>query len=149
MTLSGCGTAAAPSFFSPSKKFVSSAPVLSLFNSKLLGTVSVDASSYGLGAVLLQAGQPIEFASRSLTDTQCRYAQIEKELLAVQFGVTHFHHHVYGKNWSQAPGWIRGKANWILFPRIHRMRLQLQVYSYQLLYKPRKELRHMGRISRR
>ena len=43
-----------------------------------------------------QAGQPIEFASRSLTDTQCRYAQMEKDLLAVQFGVTHFHHYVYG-----------------------------------------------------
>ena len=77
-------------------ELVSSAPVLRLFDLKLLVTVSVDASSYGLGAVLLQAGQPIEFSSRSLTDRQCGYAQIEKELLAVQFGVTHFHHHVYG-----------------------------------------------------
>ncbi len=57
--------------------------------------LSVDASPIGVGAVLLQLGQPIEFASRTLTDTQQRYAQIEKELLAVQFGLKHFHQYVY------------------------------------------------------
>jgi hypothetical protein len=58
------------------QELVSLAPVLRLFDPKLPVTISVGASSYGLGAVLLQAGQPIEFASRSLTDTQRRYAQI-------------------------------------------------------------------------
>ena len=77
-------------------ELVSSAPVLRLFDLKLPVTVSFDASPYSLGAVLLQNGQPIEFASRSLTDTQRRYAQIKKELLAVQFGMTHFHHYVCG-----------------------------------------------------
>ncbi|XP_045502933.1 uncharacterized protein LOC123699928 [Colias croceus] len=47
--------------------------------------VSVDASSVALGAVLLQRGRPVEYASRTLTDTQTRYAQIEKEMLAIVF----------------------------------------------------------------
>ncbi len=45
----------------------------------------MDASAEGLGAVLLQEGQPVAFGSRSLTECQKRYAQIEKELLAIVY----------------------------------------------------------------
>ena len=49
--------------------------------------ISADTSSYGLGAVLLQyhsdTWKPVAFASHSLTDTECRYVQIEKEALAL------------------------------------------------------------------
>ena len=48
-------------------------------------TVQADASQRGLGACLLQDGQPIAFASKSLTDTETRYANIERELLAIVF----------------------------------------------------------------
>ena len=46
-------------------------------------TIQCDASETGLGAVLMQNGQSICYASRTLTDTETRYAQIEKELLAI------------------------------------------------------------------
>ena len=49
--------------------------------------LQVDACKSGLGAVLVQDSSPIAYAPRSLTETECRYAQIEKELLAVVFGV--------------------------------------------------------------
>ena len=61
--------------------------MLRLFDSSLPVLLSVDASPLGVGAVLLQNGQPLEFASRTLTETEQRYAQIEKELLAVFLGV--------------------------------------------------------------
>jgi hypothetical protein len=54
----------------------------------------VDASSKGLGAALVQNGQPIAYASRALTKTQQNYAQIEKETLAIAFGCTKFHQDV-------------------------------------------------------
>ena len=57
-------------------------------------TITCDASQTRLGALLLQDNKP---ASRALTDPETRYAQIEKELLAVVFAFTRFHQYVYGK----------------------------------------------------
>ena len=51
----------------------------------------------GLGAVLVQAGSSIAYASRSLTEAECNYAQIEKELLAATFGCERFHQYIYAK----------------------------------------------------
>ena len=60
--------------------------VLTLYNPEAESKVSVDASSYGLGAVLLQKSdrwKPVAYASRSMSPTERRYAQIEKEALAI------------------------------------------------------------------
>lgn len=43
--------------------------------------VQCDISQHGLGAVLLQDGQPIDYRSKILTTTDSRYAQIEKDFL--------------------------------------------------------------------
>ena len=58
--------------------------------------IQADASHSGLGACLLQNGQPISYASRSLTETGQCCAQIEKELLAIVFAMQRFHHFIYG-----------------------------------------------------
>ena len=49
--------------------------------------IQVDASLRGLGAALMQDGKPVTFASKALTATEQRYANIERELLAIVFGV--------------------------------------------------------------
>ena len=46
---------------------------------------------------MLQDGRPIAFASRMLTDTECRYAKIEKEMLAVTYGLEKFNQYTYGR----------------------------------------------------
>ena len=61
-------------------------------------TLQCDASQTGLGASLLQNGQPVAYASRALTDTETRYAQIEKELLAIVYACTHFESDIYGRD---------------------------------------------------
>ena len=63
--------------------------------------ISADASSYGLGAVLLQEHKgewrPVSFASRALSETEQRYAQIEKEALATAWACDKFAEYILGK----------------------------------------------------
>ena len=42
-------------------------------------TIQVDASQVGLGAALLQDNKPVAFASKALTDAECRYVNIERD----------------------------------------------------------------------
>ena len=55
----------------------------------------VESSLRGLGAVLMQEGHPMTFTSKSPTDTESRYANIERELLAVVYGCECFHSYLY------------------------------------------------------
>jgi hypothetical protein len=48
-------------------------------------------------AALLQEDKPVALASRALTDAETRYAQIEKELLAVVFAFEKFNQYTYAR----------------------------------------------------
>ena len=50
-----------------------------------------NASEYGLGAALIQNNRPIAFASKTLTDIETRYANVERECLSVCYGLEKFH----------------------------------------------------------
>ena len=54
-------------------------PLLKYYDVTKSVTISADSSQSGLGAVCMQEGQPVAYASRALTTTQQAYAQIEKE----------------------------------------------------------------------
>ena len=58
-------------------------------------TIQVYASCRGLGAALIQEGKPIPFALKSLTETEQRYANIERKLLAVVFSCERFRTYIY------------------------------------------------------
>ena len=74
--------------FNELKTELTRSTVFALYDRAAKSKVSADVSSFSLGAVLLQrrnAGEwrPTAYASRSLSETKRRYAQIEKEALAV------------------------------------------------------------------
>ncbi|XP_041350871.1 uncharacterized protein K02A2.6-like [Gigantopelta aegis] len=73
-------------------------PVLGYFDVNKPVQIQADASQFGLGAVLLQDDRPIAYTSRSLTDAECRYAQIEKEMLSIVHGCVKFHNYILGKD---------------------------------------------------
>ena len=83
--------------FKEIKTALSSPPVLRFFDAAKSLSLQCDASDTGLGATLMQDGQPIAYASATLTRAQQSYTQIEKELLAIVFGLEHFHQFTYGR----------------------------------------------------
>lgn len=63
----------------------------------LTTVISVDSYEAGVGNILLQNKFPWAYTSEAMIETQTRYAQIEKELLAICFGLGKFHQHIFGK----------------------------------------------------
>ena len=78
--------------FQDAKDQLTSAKVLTHYNPTLPIVMAADASAYGVGAVISHvfpdsSERPIAFASRTLTTSEKNYAQLEKEALALVFGV--------------------------------------------------------------
>ena len=68
---------------------------LQFFNHKADTEVQCDASLKGLGTCMIQNGQPVSYVSKSLTDTESRYSNIEREMLGVVFALTRFYQYTY------------------------------------------------------
>jgi hypothetical protein len=62
--------------------------------------LATDVSAYGVGAVISHVFQdgserPIAFASRTWSASEKNYSQLQKEALAIIFGVKMFHQYLY------------------------------------------------------
>ncbi|PFX29727.1 Potassium channel subfamily T member 1 [Stylophora pistillata] len=85
------------------REALSSTPVTAYFDPEKETEISLDASPVGLAAILSQVDQKTEerhvvtYASRSLTATEQRYSQTEREALAVVWACEDLHLYVYGK----------------------------------------------------
>ena len=86
--------------FQQLKEAVVSDTTLRYFDPSLPLTIQVDASQVGLSAALLQDGKPMAFASKTLNKTECWYANIERDMLAVIFGAERFQMFVYGRSFT-------------------------------------------------
>ena len=100
------------------KSAVCESTLLSYYDKTKPIFIEVDASGQGLGAVLLQGSvsseelkqasqtdgkylkfrnklKPIAFASKSLSEAEQRYSNIERELLGVVWAIQHFNHYTF------------------------------------------------------
>ena len=135
------------------KSLICSECILTYFNPAEKSVIQVDASMKGIGAALMQNGHVIAYASKALTDAERRYANIERELLAVVFGCTRFHTYIYGSHFIVQSDHkplenIQHKGLASVPPRLQRMMMRLQPYDYEIVYKPGKEMVLADALSR-
>ena len=135
--------------FQTAKKQLTSTRLLVHYDPRRPLVLSCDASPYGVGAVLSHrmddgSEQPIAFASRSLAPAERKYAQLEKEGLAIVFGVKKFNQYLLGRTFvilsDHKPLQHLFSANRPVPPlasaRIQRWALTLGVYNCSIEYKP-------------
>ena len=123
--------------------------LLRYYNMNLPVTVQVDTSLRGLGACLIRKykgeDHPIAFASKSLTDVETRYTNIERELLAIVFACQCFSTYLLGRSFIAESDHkplemiaMKNLAN--APPRLQRMLLELQRFDFTIKYRPGKEM---------
>ena len=78
------------------KQATANACTLQYYNNEDPIATQVDASSIGVSAALMQQGKVVSYHSRALTPTQQHYSNIERECYGLVNGVEHFHHYVFG-----------------------------------------------------
>ena len=137
------------STFSEVKSELSRPTILALYNLEAPTKVSANTSSY-FGAVLLQYNEGqwklVAYASHSMSDSERRYAQIEKEALTATWACEKFSAYILGRHFEIESDHkplvplLNSKALDNLPPRILRFRLRLARYQYTAKHVPGKFL---------
>lgn len=143
------------------KDMLSTAPVLMRYDPALPLRLVTDASATGVGAALMQVTpdgleRPVQYASRTLTPTERKYAEVEKEAAAVSFGVRRFHQFLFGRTFTLVVD--NRTLSRILNPdrelpslaaaRMQRYALQLAAYQYKIELRRTEEMRLADTMSR-
>ena len=145
--------------FEQIKTELTTPPGLALYDPNADTLVSADSSSYGMGAALLQRRnetdwKPVAYASRALSNTEQRYAQIEKEALATTWACERFSEFLIGKDFhietdhKPLVPLLGSKSLDELPPRIQRLRMRLMRFSYTISHVPGKDIATADVLSR-
>ena len=144
-------TEACETAFCKLKEQLTSSAVLVHYDSTLPLKLDTDAhvSSYGVGAVIAHimpdgSERPVAYASRTLTQSERNYSQIEKEALAIVFRVKRFNQFLYGRHFTLVTDhkpWttILGPKNNIptlAAARLQRWAILLAAYQYDVEFRP-------------
>lgn len=131
--------------------------MLALYDPIAETTLAADALSYGLGAVLLQKHgtmwKPVAYASRTLSETEWRYAQIE-EALALTWAANRFSTYLFGKRFAIETDHkpfvplLSSKCLDDLPSRILRFRLRMTRFDYSISHVPGTLLHTANALSR-
>lgn len=126
--------------FEECKQMLTSNPILEYpdFNRKF--RLTTDASDYALGAILSHddTDKPIAYASRTLSDTECRYDATNKELLAIVWACKHFRPYIYGSKFEIHTD--HRPLEWLMSlkdpsSKLVRWRLKLSEFEFNINYK--------------
>ena len=149
-------TSAAEQAFQASKAALSSAPVLATPDFDLPFTVVTDASSFAIGAALLQDQgtglRPVAYESRKLNPAEQNYAVHERELLAIIHALGVWRCYLQGRHFDiitdhNSLKYLQTQPH--LSPRQARWLERLQEFDYDIQYRPGKDNVVADALSRR
>ena len=125
--------------FESLKSYMVSSPILRLPELQKVFILRTDASNTGIGAVLLQESNgvvfPVAYASKKLLPRETRYSVIERECLALVWGIRKFQMYLYGKEFQVETDHyplIYMQSAKLTNSRVMRWVLSLQPYKFQL-----------------
>ena len=129
------------------KRLLTQAPVLAKFELRAEHRVTADSSQYALGAALLQRKrggqwQPVVYISRRLTEAERRYAQLEKEALAITWACEKLDFYLVGSQFQIETDHkplvkLLGDSDLASMPlRCQRFRLRLMRYQFEIFFTP-------------
>ena len=143
------------------KDTLTTSRVLVHYDPTLPMKMAANASAYGVGAVISHvlpdgSEHPVAFASRTLSPSERNYAQIEKEALALIYGVKKFHQYLYGRKFTLVTDHkplmaILGPKKGIpslAAARLQRWAIILSTYQYEIEFKPTQEHGNADGLSR-
>ena len=147
--------------FQEAKRLIASDVVLTHYNPNNTICLACDASGYGIGAVISHtmddgSERPIAFASRTLSSAEKNYSQLEKEGLALVWGVKKFNQYLEGKHFTLITD--HQPLTYIFHPhkgipataaaRLQRWAIFLSGYQYTIIYKNTKSHGNADGLSR-
>ena len=96
---------------------------------------------------------PIRYASRTLTPAETNYAQVDKEALAIVYGVKHFHHYLFGRKFLICSDhkpliYLLGEHRGISPTASQRWALTLGGYQYSIVHRPGDQMGNADGLSR-
>lgn len=143
------------SAFKTFKEALTSYPILRYPDFSLPFVLYTDACDTGIGAVLAQDGpdgeRTIAYASKSLKPNEQNYAVIEKEALAIVWGVKYFRHYLFGRKFTVITD--HNPLRWLMdiknpAGRLARWSLTLQEYDITIKHRPGKAHQNADALSR-
>ena len=136
-------------------KKVAEKPVLQPYSLSAPVTVTTDASQKAIGGVLSQSGKPVMFVSRSLSETEQRYSNVEREALSIVWCCLRLRQLLVGRHFTLISdhkpllkiygGQCLPK---VASSRLMRWAILLQQFDFSIEYKPGSEIPHADSLSR-
>lgn len=120
--------------------------VVTAIEDKTPFTVETDASDFAIAATLSQAGRPVAFYSRTLSDSERRHSSVEKEAYAIVESLRKWRHYLIGRSFrlitdqkSVSFMFDNKQAGKIKNDKIQRWRMELSNFKYDIIYRPGKD----------